>query len=497
MTMHRARRAGFLIAALAAPLFAASPVLAQAREAVVLCQTLEPPTLDPTAGAAAAIKEVTYDNVFETLIGLDRSAKLVPRLAESWSVSPDGLAVSLKLRAGVTFHDGAPFTSADVKFSFERAAAPDSKNAQKWIFTPIAAIETPDAANVVFKLKSVAADFLFGLSRGDASILSAASAAKAGTEPVGTGPYKFVRWNRGDRLLLTRNDAWWGGKAAIKDATFRFIADPQAQVVAIQAGDCDTITNIAAPESVETLKANKALTVMLGNTEGETILAMNNKKPGLADVRVRRAIAHAIDRKAIIEGAMSGLATPIGSHFSPNHPAYVDLTGVRPYDPAKAKALLAEAGVKDLALAMRLPPPAYARRSGEIIAAMLGEVGIKVSIEQLEWPQWLERVFKNKDYDLSIVAHVEPNDLNIYSRPEYYFNYQNDAFNALIGKVAVTLDDAARNALLVDGQKMLAEEQPNAFLFMLPKITVSKAGLKGMWPNWPQSANPLAELSWQ
>lgn len=483
-----------------AAILAASAGLAfgQGKDSVTICQTLEPPILDPTAGAAQAIKEVTYDNVFESLIGMDRAGKLVPRLAESWSATPDGKSYTFKLRRGAKFHDGADFSAADVKFSFERAVAPDSKNAQKWIFTPIEAIETPDAGTVIFKLRAVSADFLFGLSRGDANILSAASAAKAATEPVGTGPYKFVRWSRGDRLVLTRNETWWGGKAPIKDATFRFIADPQAQVAAVQAGDCDAVTNMAAPESVATLKDDKRLAVMVGNTEGETILAINNGKAPFTDVRVRRALAHAIDRKAVIEGAMSGFGTPIGSHFSPNHPAYVDLTGETPYDPAKAKALLAEAGFANgFSATLRLPPPAYARRSGEIITAMLAEVGIKVAIEPMEWPQWLDRVFRNKDYDLTIVSHTEPNDIDIYTRPDYYFAYRSEALNDLIAKAKITLDDAARAALYRDAQRLVARDQVNVFLFMLPKITVSRAGLGGMWPHWPQPANPLGELAWQ
>jgi peptide/nickel transport system substrate-binding protein len=164
---------------------------------------------------------------------------------------------TIKLRTGVTFHDGTPLTSADVKFSFERAMTPDSKNSQKWIFAPIGSIETPDATTVVITLKSFAGDFIESLAWADASIFSAKSIEKAGTEPVGTGPYQFVRWNRGDRVILKRNDAYWGAKPAIANAIVRFIADPQAQVAALMAGDCDAHTNIGAPEAVPQLRANR------------------------------------------------------------------------------------------------------------------------------------------------------------------------------------------------------------------------------------------------
>lgn len=479
-------------------LVGALPANAQNRDQVTICMALEPPILDPTAGAAQAIKEVTYANIFEGLIGIDRDGKLVPRLAESWTVTPDALTYAFVLRKGATFHDGKGLTSADVKFTFERAVAPDSKNAQKWIFEPIAGIETPDAQTVIVKLKHAAANFLFGLGLGDAVIVSQATAATNATNPVGTGPYKYERWNRGDRLILTRNEAWWGGKAAIQTATFRFISDPQAQLAGIRSGDCDALSNLAAQEAVEQLKKDSRLTVVIGRTEGKTILAINNAKPPFNDVRVRRALSYAIDRKLVIEGAVSGYAVPIGSHFSPNHPAYIDLTGTYPYDPAKARALLAEAGFpQGFSTTLRLPPPAYARRSGEIVAAMLAEVGVKVSIEPLEFPQWLERVFRNKDYDLSIISHTEPLDINIYTRPDYYFQYRSEAFNALVTKAETATDEATRNAAYAEAQKKLAEDAVNVFLFILPKITVTRAGLTGMWPNWPLPANPLAELKWQ
>ncbi|HRK24341.1 MAG TPA: ABC transporter substrate-binding protein [Beijerinckiaceae bacterium] len=485
-------------AALASAAVYALPVLAQTRDSVTLCMTLEPPILDPTQGAAQAIKEVTYGNLFEGLVALTSGGKIVAKLAESWTVSPDNLTYTFKLRQGVKFHDGADLTSADVKFSFERAVAPDSKNATKKVFAPIASIETPDPLTVVLKLKEVSANLLFGLTFGDASILSPASAKDAATRPVGTGAYKYVDWSRGNRLQYTRNDSWWGGKAAIRDVTYRFIADPQAQLAAIQAGDCDALTNFGASESIEILKKNPGLKVAFGNTEGETILAMNNLKPPFNDLRVRRAIAHAIDRKTVIDGTMNGVATPIGTHFSPNHPAYVDLTGVTPYDPKKAKALLAEAGFPNgFSTTLKLPPPPYARRSGEIVAAMLGEVGIKVSIEPIEFPQWLERVYRNKDYDLSIIAHTEPLDIEIYSRPDYYFQYNNADMQKLVKAAESTADEAARNELYRQAQKKIVDDQVNVYLFMLPKTTVSKVGLNGMWENWPIPVSPAHELSWK
>jgi len=351
---------------------------------------------------------------------------------------------------------------------------------------------------VVIKLKQPTARFLEGIAIGDASIVSEKSAATNETRPVGTGGYRYVDWRRGDRLIYTRNEAYWGRKPAIKDVSYRFIADAQAQFAAIQAGDCDAITNFGAYESVDALRKNPALKVMVGSTEGETMLAINNAKAPFNDLRVRRALAHAIDRKAVIEGAMNGVGVPIGSHFSPAHPAYVDLTGAVPYDPAKAKALLREAGFPNgFSTTLRLPPPPYARRSGEVIAAMLGEVGIKVSIEPVEFPQWLERVFRNKEYDLSIIAHTEPLDVGNYARTDYYWGYNNADFQAMNTRANAEMDEAKRFQIYRDMQKKILDDQVNVFLFMLPKTTVAKKDLEGMWQNWPIPVSPASELSWK
>ncbi|MCA1951542.1 MAG: ABC transporter substrate-binding protein [Hyphomicrobiales bacterium] len=491
-------RGAFLaILGVAAGVSASSPAAAQARDRLTLCQTLEPPILDPTAGAAAAIREVTYDNIFEGLVAFDRDGRIVPRLAERHEVSADGLTWRFFLRRDARFHDGAPFTAADVKFSFERALAPDSKNTQKWIFEPIAAIATPAPDRVEITLKRYTADFLEGLAWGDAVILSEASAARAATEPVGTGPYRFGRWMRGDRLVLERNPAWWGGTPPIREAILRFISDPQAQVAALLAGDCDAHTNIGAQEAVAQLRADPRLVVAIGRTEGETIVAMNNARPPLDDLRVRRAIAMAIDRNLVNEGAISGFGTPIGSHFSPNHPAYLDLTKETPFDPRAAKALLAEAGHPNgFTLALRLPPPAYARRGGEIVAAMLKEIGITARIEPMEWPQWLERVFRNKDYDLTIVAHVEPMDLNIYAREDYYFGYSSPAVKTALAAAKSARSEAERKGAFEAAQRQIAKDQVNVFLFMLPKITVARKGLEGLWPHSPIPAAPIRDLRW-
>ncbi len=484
--------------ALVAGLAAASGQAWAQKDILKLGMVLEPPHLDPTAGAAAAIDEVVYANVFEGLTRIDRNGEVQPALAESWTISDDGLTYSFALRSGVSFHDGTVFDSGDVKFSLERATAEDSTNAQKGLFEPIAKVETPDARTVVVTLKRPTGSFLFNLGWGDAVIVAPESAADNKVRPVGTGPFLFKRWVKGDRVELTRNGAYWGPKIKLGRATIKIIPDPAAATAAMMAGDVDAFANFPAPEAMAQFEADARFEVVIGSTEGETILAINNAREPLNDIRVRRAIAHAIDRSAVIDGAMFGYGTPIGSHFAPHHPAYVDLTGRYPYDPAQAKALLAEAGHADgLKLTLKLPPPSYARRGGEIIAAQLSQIGIETEIIPVQWAQWLEQVFRGTDYDLTIVSHTEPMDIGIYGRETYYFNYDSPAFRDVMAKLDAAVDDKSRYALLGEAQKMITEDSVNGFVFQLAKHGVWNAQVKGLWENSPVQANDLTEVYWE
>ncbi|MEK9660440.1 MAG: ABC transporter substrate-binding protein [Alphaproteobacteria bacterium] len=455
--------------------------------------TLVPPHLDPTAGAAAAFDEIVYDNVMQGLTRIDENGAVQPQLAERWEVSDDGLVYTFHLKQGVTFHNGSAFDASDVVFSFDRARAADSVNAQKPLFAAIDTVEAVDPQTVRITLSRPEGGLPFSLGWGDAVIVDPASAGTNKTDPVGTGPFRFVRWVKGDRIDLEAVSP----KQPIQKVTFRIVPDPSSQVAALKAGDIDAVSVLNAPEAVIAFQSDPDFVVAIGTTEGETILALNNARKPLDDVRVRRAIGHAIDRQAIIDGAMFGFGTPIGTHFAPHNPAYVDLTALSAYDPDKAKALLKEAGAENLKLTLKLPPPSYARRGGEIIAAQLGAVGIKVEIVPVEWAQWLEQVFRGSDFDMTIVSHTEPMDIGIYARDKYYFNYHSDAFRAVIDELNRTSDAQQRTALLGRAQRILAEDATNVYLFQLAKLGVWRKGLKGMWKNSPIQAIDVTGVSWE
>jgi peptide/nickel transport system substrate-binding protein len=195
----------------------------------------------------------------------------------------------------------------------------------------------------------------------------------------------------------------------------------------------------------------------------------------------------AIDRKLVIEGAFSGFGTPIGSHYAPSDAGYVDTTGVLPFDPAKAKALLAEAGYPNgFTVTIKTPQMAETTRTAEMLQAMLADVGITLTIVPSEFPaKWIDDVFLKKDYDVTIIDHAEPNDIDIYARPNYYFNYHDPEFDAVIDKAKIAQDPAARNALLAQAQRILATAVPALYLFDLPRLGIVDAHVRGLWPDEP------------
>jgi peptide/nickel transport system substrate-binding protein len=189
---------------------------------------------------------------------------------------------------------------------------------------------------------------------------------------------------------------------------------------------------------------------------------------------------------------------PIGSHFAPHNKAYIDLTKTYPFDIAKAKALLAEAGFPNgFEASLKLPPVGYAQRAGEVLANQLGKIGIKVSIAQLQWPQWLSEVFKERNYDFTVVAHTEANDLDRYARDGYYWGYDSPAFKAKWREVLAATDFTKRDELLKDAQRIIAKDAVNGFLFQLAKIGVWKKDLVGLWENSPTPQVDLSGVYWK
>jgi peptide/nickel transport system substrate-binding protein len=472
-----------------------------AKTTLNLGMSVEPAGLDPTIAAPVAIGQVTWQNVFEGLVTIDESGKIQPQLAKSWEISPDGLTYTFKLQSDVKFHDGEAFDSAAAKFALDRARGKDSVNPQKRFFASIASIDTPDPQTLVLHLSAPTGSLIYWLGWPASVMVGPASAADDKTKPIGTGPFKFASWAKGDKVELEKNADYWNRSVSVKldKVTFRFINEPQAQTAALKSGDIDAFPEFAAPELMSSFDGDAKLVTRIGNTELKVVAGMNNARKPFDDKRVRQALMMAIDRKTVIDGAWSGLGTPIGSHYTPNDPGYQDMTSVLPYDPEKAKALLAEAGYPNgFSFTIKSPQMAYAPRSAQVMQAMLAEIGVTMNIEPTEFPaKWVQDIMKDRDYEMTIVAHAEPLDIDIYSRDPYYFNYKNPAFNELMKKVQETADPAEQGAIYGQAQKILADDVPALYLFVMPKLGVWDKKLKGLWENEPIPSNVLTNVSWE
>jgi peptide/nickel transport system substrate-binding protein len=480
-------------------MIATSPAFA-AKTSLVMGMAIEPPGLDPTLAAPVAIGQVTWQNIFQGLVRLDRDGKVQPQLAQSWTVAPDGLTYTFKLQTGAKFQNGVPFDSGVAKFALDRARAADSVNPQKQFYTVITSIDTPAPDTLVLHLDKPSGSLLYRLAWPAAVMVEPKSTPDNKTNPVGTGPFKLKNWVKGDRVELTRDPDFWdkSKKIALENVTFRFIGDPQAQVAALQAGDIDATAGLIAGELYSKFQNDSRFAAVIGNTELKAVAGMNNTRKPFDDVRVRKALMMAVDRNLLIKAVSNGYGSPIGSHYTPNDPGYIDLTGVYPYDPKKAKALLAEAGFPNgFTFAFKTPQMAYASRSAEVLQSMFAEIGVTMNIVPTEFPaKWVSEVLQAADYDMTIVAHAEPMDIGIYARDKYYFNYKNPKFNEVIAKAEATIDDGERAKVYGDAQKILADDVPALFLYVLPKLGVWNAKLDGLWKNEPIPSNDITEVHW-
>ena len=468
-----------------------------AADTLVVGMQQEPTSLDPTADATASIDSMLTMNVYEALTVVSENGQVQPNLATDWTVSDDGLTYTFTLQDGVSFHDGSAFDSADVVFSFERAMAEDSVNPSKGIFAPIESVTAPDPMTVEIKLKSPDAFFLFNMGQGDSAIVAEGTTDANASTPVGTGPFKFDSWTRGDRLVLVKNEAYRdAADVALDRVEFRFISDPAAATAAMMAEELDAFPGFPAPELLAQFEADPRFRVNIGSTEGEVILAMNNAKAPFDNVEVRRAVSTAIDRDEIIDGAMYGQAVPIGSFYPPHGTAYMDLTGAYPHDTEKAKGMFESAGVAGTTMTLRVPPFPYATRSAEIIQQQLAEAGIDAKVENVEWGFWIDEVYKKKNYDMTIIAHTSPNDMGNFARgKDYFYGFEDAGMTDLWNRIKTEADPAARDALLKEGQQFLSDQAVHGFLFQLPLLGVFQSSVEGYWSSSPVLYMPLKGVS--
>lgn len=468
----------------------------QANEHVRLGIQLEPPSLDPTRTAAASAGEITWCNIFEGLTVVNGEGLLKPRLAKDWSLSEDGLTYTFKLHKGVMFHDGTDFNAQVAAFSLQRILNAENQNPQRKWFEQVASITAEDDYTLIIHLYRPDSMLPFALSLPAAVMVHPESAANNDERPVGTGPYLLDHWDKGNSVTLERNPDYWGKQPVLDSASFIFMKTSVGTENALAEGLVDGLLSVTRVGNRFVIRPDYRMNAR--KLQSKMILAINNAQPPFDDLQVRRALSHAIDRKRVSQlyGAQFQ-PDLIGSHFPPSHPAYVDLVDRYPYNPEKARILLAEGGVsEDRPVRLTIPPTDYGRYGGLLIAEDLERVGFKVELEQVDWPTWLDKVFTQKDYELTLIMHVEPMDLNIYARDNYYFNYDNQAFKQIWEQVLNARNNDELNRLLGDAQRKITEDAVNVFLFMRPEQNLMDKRLAGIWNKTPIPSFVLEDVHW-
>ncbi|GAB2922927.1 ABC transporter substrate-binding protein [Nonomuraea fastidiosa] len=453
----------------------------------------EPANLDFTSTEGAAIPQALLVNVYEGLVKLDQDGKIVPLLAEKWDVSDDRKTYTFTLRKGVKFSSGAPFTADDVVFSLDRVKT-DWKLKIKSQLDVIDDVEKKDDSTAVVTLKRPSNGFLYAMATRLGAMFSRTGVDDLANKPVGTGPYVLGAWRRGDSIRLDANPSYWGTKPALSSITLKYFKDATAMNNALLTGGIDVISSVQAPESLQQFADPNRFETVEGTTNGEVVLSMNNGRPPFDDKKVRQAVRHAIDHKALLDTAWAGRGQLIGSMVPPTDPWYEDRTGDYPYDPAKAKQLL---GGKTYNVKMRIPNLPYAVSSAQVVKSQLAQVGINAEIEPLEFPaRWLDQVFTKGDYDLSIINHVEPRDMGIFADKSYYFRYDNPEF----GKLLASADEGTEQQQIDDlkkAAKLLSDDAAADFLFLFPNLIVAKKGVTGLPKNAISESFDFTALSRQ
>jgi peptide/nickel transport system substrate-binding protein len=487
MSVHRTRAvltAGTLALALAgcsAGSTSGSPEPTTSAETLVVGLTAEPPSLDFTTSDGAAIPEALLYNVVETLVKVDAATgDVVPLLAEDYEVSPDGTEYTFTLHEGVVFSNGDEFTAEDVKFSIERVKSPAWTVSLKAAMDVVQTVEVVSPTEVVVRLARPDNDWLYRMTTRVGGMFSETGVDDLANAPVGTGPYTVTDRTRGDSLALSVRDDYWGDQPDVERVVLRYIEDGTALENALVSGGIDVIGNLQTPQSLERFSSDKRFQVVEGTTNGELVLSMNNARAPLQDVALRQAVLHAVDREAVLDTTYAGAGQLIGSLVPPTDPWFdPELVGRYPHDPARAQELITRSGAAVPELAFRIPNLPYAVTAAQVIVSQLAEVGVSARIEVLEFPVWLDVVFKQHDYDLSLVAHVEPRDLPIFADPTYYFGYDSPRYQELLEQAA-TADEQAAVELRRQAAQLLAEDAAAGFLFVLPNLMVAEADVTGL-----------------
>ena len=448
-----------------------NPVAATAAQTLNFALSGNPDTLDPQK-TSGTLTFQTLKSMYDTLAEPDPSGKIVPALAEKWTVSDDALTWTFYLRHDVVFHNGDKLTSKDVKATLDRIMDKATASPKAKEFGAITAIETPDDYTVVLKLKEPASPLLATLASGWGAILPKGpidSGHDFGTQPIGTGPFALKKWVRDSQIILEKNKRYWmNGVPKLDEVIMQIIPERAVAVQGLISGQLD-VAYLIDKDDLPILEASQEVKIEKSMSALILVMSINCSNPVLQDLRVRQAINLAIDKQKVLDVAYGG-GKPIGTFMDYGNAYYKDFTALYPYDPEKARALLAEAGVgQDTVFELFLPQNYEVHvKAGEMYQDMLTKVGLNVKIKLVDWSTWISDVYRGGKYDLTVIGHTGKLDpdgtLEGYGTKDRYVRWVNPRAAGLIDEARKVSGFENRKKLYDQVLQIMAEDVPFMYL---------------------------------
>ena len=460
------------------PAFAAAQVL-------VTALPLNPTSLDPHRAIEGYSFMVT-NQLYDTLVRLGDDGAIEPGLAVAWS-RPQPTVLRLELRRGVRFHDGRPLDAAAVAASLRRLADPATGARGAFLVSDIDDIQVIDDHTLDLISDPPFVPLLANLTFPATAIVPPGAGLELGRAPVGTGPFRFVEWREGEVVELAADPEYWGGAPALAGVRYRVIPEGAARLIALRAGDLHLVHDLAA-DAFHALEAEAGVELGRYPSDRTTYLGFNMEHPVLGDARVRDAIAHALDRRLLVDALFSGLALPPAGPLSPRVRYALDAPDDRPYDPGLARELLREAGAEGARLVLDMATDGGLQDVAQYVQAALAEVGLRVELRIHEFATYLDLItspaaeltlgFWGSDtlephFMLAIALHSREIGHNNTSR------YASDTFDALVELAAATEDGPERAAAYREAQELALADLPLLPLYHHVGTYAKRGGLVG------------------
>ena len=465
-------------------------------DSVAIGIKLAPVSLDIRNQSGSALEQLLIGNVYEALVSRNSNNEVEPGLAKSWTISNDGLTYTFKLNEHMNFSNGDTLDATDVAWSINQLKAKQYYNSDQ--VENLKQASAPDATTVKLTLSRPDANMLWYLSGRPGLVFDKDARYDAKTTAVGSGPYVVKSFDSSSKLVLQANPKYWGGahKARTTTVTVRFLPDDNAALNALTSGDVQVLSPVNANMTGK-LKSSGKYTVKATEGSDKFVLTFNCTGAKTADKRVRQAIRYAINHKEII-ASRGGVDATLGGPIPSVDPGYEDLTGLYPYNPAKAKSLMQQAGYSTnhpLKLTLTYAN-VYGSELGEQLRSQLSRIGIDLNVNTVEFSTWLQDVHTNGDYDLSLVDHAESHDFYKWTQPDYYYHYDNAQVQALYAKALAATDEQDSAQYLKQAARIVSEDAPADWLFAY-RVSVAQAkGVTGFPSRLTQSVLPLWKVAY-